>query len=114
MVKDSTYADDIALVTETPDDNQLCIDAFSKATDWTVTMKAKPRKCFSLAFRLFKGEKSRYTKVLHTQYSSFDPLLVIKGYQMHFIASLPKGPTCSNILAASSSVILDQIMLLNS
>jgi len=92
-VKDPTYADDIALVTKTPDDNQLCIDAFSKATDWTVTMKAKPKKCFSLAFRLFKkGEKSRYKKVLLTRYSSFDPLLSIKGHQLQFIGSLPKGP----------------------
>ena len=92
-VKYPTYADDIALVTETPDDNQVCIDAFSKATDWTVTMKAKPKKCFSLAFRLFKkGEKSCYKKVLHTQYSSFDPLLNIKGHQLQFIGSLPKGP----------------------
>ena len=53
-VKDPIYADDIALVTETPDDNQLCIDAFSKATDWTVTIESKAKKVLLVSFSSFQ------------------------------------------------------------
>ena len=61
----------------------------SSALEWTQTMKAKPSKCRSLAFRRFnKGEKkSIFEKVQETQYSCFDPLLVIDNKNIAFIGN---------------------------
>lgn len=81
-----TYADDVELVAEKPGDCQKSINAFQTALEWTQTLKAKPVKCRSLAFRLFRAdEKSVFQQVLPTQYSSFDPLLTINNAKLAFI-----------------------------
>ena len=65
---------------------QKSIDAFSDALLFSQTLKPKPSKCRSLAFRRFKkGEKSEFKKVLATDYSSFDPLLTVRGERIKFI-----------------------------
>ena len=54
------FADDLNLTTTTAKDNQLLLDRTDIWLSWSDTMKAKPRKCVSLAFRQFrKGCKSR-------------------------------------------------------
>jgi len=81
-----TYADDVELVASTVKDCQQSIDAFGKALDWTLTLKVKPAKCRSLAFRLFReGEKCNFKKVLPSQYSCFDPLLKVGSVSIKFI-----------------------------
>ena len=84
-----TYADDVELVADSPQACQKSIDAFQTALEWTQTMKAKAVKCRSLAFRRFnKGEKkSIFEKVQETQYSCFDPLLVIDNKNIGFIGN---------------------------
>lgn len=81
-----TYADDIELVATIPKDCQQSIDAIQTALEWTKTLKAKPVKCRSLAFRQFRhGEKAQWKKVMSTQYSSFDPLLKINNVAIKFV-----------------------------
>ena len=49
-------------------------------------MKAKPKKCVSLAFRQFsKNDKSKFTPRKPTAYSAFDPKLTIAGKEIAFI-----------------------------
>ena len=82
------YADDVALVAETPSVCQKSVDGFQTALEWTRTLKAKPVKCRSLAFRLFRShEKTQFKKVLTTQYSCFDPLLKINNSVIKFIGN---------------------------
>src|SRR3954469_1819753 len=82
-----TYADDVELVAQTPKDCQKSIDASQTALEWTQVLKAKPVKCRSLAFRLFRSEEKQteFKKVLSTQYSCFDPLLKINNAAIKFI-----------------------------
>ena len=66
-----TYADDVELVASSPKDCQKSVDDFQVALRWTLTLKAKPAKCRSLAFRLFRQqEKTEYKRVLSSMYSS--------------------------------------------
>ena len=48
------YADDLNLPTATPRSHQIVLDEVDKWLSWTKTMRAKPRKCVSLAFRQFR------------------------------------------------------------
>ena len=66
-----TYADDTALLSPSPKKNQLSIDAFIVALNWSVTLKLKPKKCRSLAFKKFRKSSSRSV----SRYSAYDPLL---------------------------------------
>ena len=80
-----TYADDVELVASSPKDCQKSIDIFQMALG-TRTLKAKPPKCRSLAFRLFRRqEKTEYKRVLSSMYSSYDPLLKINNVPIKFI-----------------------------
>jgi hypothetical protein len=80
------YADDVELVTSSPKDCQISINAFEKALGWTKTMKLKPPKCKSLAFRKFKkGQVTKYTAYQDRVYSSYDPLLLVYGKPSSFI-----------------------------
>ena len=50
-------------------------------------MKAKAIKCRSLAFRKFRKEEkqTKFKRVQATEYSSFDPLLMIDNKAIEFI-----------------------------
>ena len=81
-----TYADDVELVASSPKDCQKSVDDFQVALRWTLTLKAKPAKCRSLAFRLFRQqEKTEYKRVLSSMYSSYNPLLKIDDVPIKFI-----------------------------
>ena len=70
-----TYADDVALLSDTPEQNQLAMEAFQKAWMWSQSFKLKIPKCRSFAAKLFNDSESLYTKSETYRYSSFDPLL---------------------------------------
>src|SRR5690606_22057847 len=81
-----TYADDVELVASSVKKCQESIDCFESALAWSETLRAKPEKCRSLAFRLFReDEKTPFKKVLDGWYSSFNPLLRIKNCDIKVI-----------------------------
>jgi hypothetical protein len=88
------YADDLQLTTKTPQGHQRVLDRTMTWLDWTRTMRAKPSKCISMAFRQFKkGVTSSvgYEPLHDTIYSAYDPLLFIDGVRLNFIANIKKG-----------------------
>ena len=61
----------------TANDNQRVLDPSVEWLDWTVTMKAKPRKCVALVFRQFKPGTTSKQGFVHTKtvYYPYDPVL---------------------------------------
>jgi hypothetical protein len=83
------YADDLQFSTTTPQGHQRVLDRTQTWLKWTRTMKAKPKKCVSLAFRQFKKGSTSikgYEPVSDTIYSAYDPLLRIDDKPLNFIA----------------------------
>jgi hypothetical protein len=80
-----TFADDLSIVTETADGNQHLLNETAEFCEWTVTMSLKPPKCFALAFKNFKGAKSRYTPIDDRQWTAYNPHLVVQGHTLHLI-----------------------------
>jgi len=66
------YADDVALITEWPSQNQKAINAMQRWLKWTETMAAKPQKCVATALEEGRGK---------------DPVLEIAGATMKWIAN---------------------------
>ena len=84
------YADDVELITQTPDQMQLLLDELQDQLDWSRCLKLKPIKCRSLAFRSFTKEHAKFTPHFkHLKYSAFDPQLVVSGKQIDFIRDDP-------------------------
>ena len=82
------YADDVSTITSLPSENQRCIDRFVELLSWTRTMRLKPVKCRSLAFRLFDDRPSQYTPAQPGhRHSSFDPLLKVGDKAITFIGN---------------------------
>lgn len=81
------YADDLNLTTALAKDNQKLADRCDHWLEWTKTMKAKPRKCISLAYRQFKpdGNQMGFTPLSDNIYAPYDPLLTISGQPVRFI-----------------------------
>jgi len=81
------YADDLQLTTTTPQGHQRVLNKTQTWLDWA-QMRAKPKKCVSLAFRQFKRgvtSQAGYKPVSDTIYSAYDPLLLINGEPLNFI-----------------------------
>ena len=82
------YADDLNLTAHSVPDCQHAVNQCVKWLTWTGTMKAKPKKCISMAMKQFdprtRTEKFRpaYDDKI---YSPFDPELMIDGSRMAFI-----------------------------
>jgi len=88
------YADDLQLSTKTPIGHQLVLDRTMIWLGWTRTMRAKPIKCISCAFRQFrKGSTSSkgYVPLHDTIYSAYDPKLFIDGEPLKFVDDIVKG-----------------------
>ena len=81
------YADDLKIATSTPEGHQIVLNAADDWLNWTLTMRAKPKKCVCLAFRQFRknAPPSKYSKVDESIYSVYDPQLTIAGKRMLFI-----------------------------
>jgi hypothetical protein len=84
---DQAYADDLSLSSSTPEKNQQALDTTDRWLLWTETMKAKPKKCVSLAAKKFdkRLKDKTYTPFFPIVYSPFDPKLTIKGERIRFI-----------------------------
>lgn len=85
------YADDLQFSTTTPRGHQRVLNKTMIWLDWTKTMRAKPKKCVSLAWRQFKRgaiSKEGYVPVSDTIYSAYDPLLLIDGKPLNFIEGI--------------------------
>lgn len=92
-----TYADDVQFLTSTPLQARKCIHALEQALDWSVTLRPKPSKCRTLAFKLFRNEeKSKFKKIQETAYSCFDPLLNIGNEKIGFVGH--DNPPCFKYL----------------
>ena len=81
------YADDLAFSAQTPAALQTAVHTTDKFLEWTVTMKAKPRKCIAVGFRQFdhRTDSGQYTKHHSTKWSAFDPIVYIADKKMRFI-----------------------------
>ena len=88
------YADDLALITRSPQTNQKACDLTIKFLKWTVTMRAKPKKCVSVGFRQFdprpKTRRLVFEAYNQTKYSAFDPKIIIDDQAVKFIVDLTK------------------------
>ena len=88
------YADDLALITKSPESNQVICDRTVFFLEWTGTMKAKPRKCISFGLRQFdpraKNPRLPFVRYSQTKYSAFDPLIKIDGKLINFIVDRSK------------------------
>jgi len=89
------FADDLSLVTNSPEGNQKACDRTDEFLDWSKTMRAKPRKCISMAMKQFdkRSKSKKYDPVTDKIYSTFDPKLTIAGKPMHFILDKSKSDT---------------------
>lgn len=88
VTMDQAYADDLTITTTKPKDSQMVLDKTDTWLEWTDTMKAKPSKCVSLAYRQFKpGSTSSkgYIPLTDTIYAPYDPRLTIRGEPVKFI-----------------------------
>ena len=84
----SAYADDLNLAAHNVPDCQYAVNKCVDWLKWTVTMKAKPSKCISMAMKRFdpRTKKEVFCPVYDDkQYSPFDPGLMIDGQKMAFI-----------------------------
>jgi len=90
------YADDIEFLNKSPKAAQKCIIALERGLDWSQTLRAKPSKCRTLAFKVFKDSESKYQQIQSTCYSCFDPKLTISGEYIRFIGN--DNPPCFKYL----------------
>ena len=66
--------DDHTVIAKSPENVQHIPDTLDSYLSWTACMKAKPPKCRSLSFKVFKkGADDRFTPASETRYSAFDP-----------------------------------------
>ena len=84
------YVDDHTVVASSPEDAQCMLNTLDNYLSWTACMKAKPPKCRSLSFRVFRnGMHHDYTPVSDTRYSAYDPKLSISGEIIPFLGDEP-------------------------
>ena len=83
------YADDLTLITTNSNDMQLAVNETNIWLEWSQTMKAKPKKCIAVGFKLFdkKIKNEKFTTLTNAIYSLFDPGLFIAGQSMNFIVN---------------------------
>lgn len=74
VILNSAYADDLQLVTSMPEQNQYLLNQFDTFLCWTVTMAARPNKCWSVALRKFQEG-----------YHRFDPKLRISMEHLNYL-----------------------------
>ena len=86
-ISSKAYADDLNLTTSTSSTCQQLVNRTDLWLKWTKTMKAKPRKCISLAYRQFKpgGNQLGFTPLTDNIYAPYDPRLTISGDPIRFI-----------------------------
>ena len=84
------YVDDHTITTSFPEDAQHLLNTLDSFLSWTDCMKAKPQKCRSLSFKVFrKGVSDQFTPVSETRYSAYDPKLCVSGQSIPFLGDEP-------------------------
>ena len=85
-----SYMDDETVIASSPEEAQLVLDALDSYLSWTECVRAKPRKCRALAFKVFrKGVDDKFTPISDTRYSAYDPVLTISGQSVPFLGDEP-------------------------
>jgi hypothetical protein len=86
-VHDLAYADDLSIVAKSPKCAQDSIDMVDVFLRWTRTMAAKPRKCKSLALKLWTAydPKKGRRRLINHAFAPFDAEIKIAGKMMGFI-----------------------------
>ena len=85
-----SYVDDETVIAISPEDAQLALDSLDSYLTWTECVRAKPRKCRALAFKVFKkGVDDKFTPVSDRRYSAYDPMLSISGQSIPFLGDEP-------------------------
>src|SRR5690349_20643383 len=93
VLHDQAFADDLSILSSTPELNQKSIDIVVRFLTW-YRMQANPKKCITFAM---KQIDPRYVpKVEHERYGStfcpYDPNLVINGEKLKFIVNIAADP----------------------
>ena len=80
-------ADDLTIMTRTPRENQAGLDRLNVALAWTKTLKAKPKKCVTLARKLIRDEEG-------ISYKSYDPKLMLSDSKLAMLDNVrnPEKP----------------------
>ena len=83
----AAYADDLQLTTRSAAHNQLLLNQVDKFLTLSVTMCAKPSKCFVLALKKFDSRAKSHTFVplLSKSYSHYNPHLFLSGEEIKAI-----------------------------
>ena len=85
-----SYVDDHTVITSSPEDAQCILNTLDVYFSWTACVRAKPPKCRSLAFRVFrKGSNDNYKASSERRYSAYDPKLLISGKAIPFLGDEP-------------------------
>jgi Reverse transcriptase (RNA-dependent DNA polymerase) len=86
------FADDISVMTSTPQKNQHALDIVKSFLSWTGTMNENLKKCVSMAMKRFNSATS-VGKYGDTVYCPFDPDLKIGGEKIRFIVDAASTAT---------------------
>ena len=89
ILHDQAFADDLSIVSSSPQKMQATIDVFAKSLNWA-KLFAKWQKCISLALKKFdprNEHKEDYERYAETVYRPYDPNLMIAGKKMKFIVN---------------------------
>ena len=85
-----SYVDDHTVIAKSPEDAQHILNTLDSYLSWTACMRAKPPKCRSLSFKVFKnGAEDRFTPASETRYLAFGPQLSVSGKSIPFLGDEP-------------------------
>ena len=87
LVLKPTYADDVALYTNTASENQASITIFQDALNWSGCLVLRVSKCRSFAAMAFTKRVTQFKAHLKRKYSPYDPLLSVGGEFIMFIGN---------------------------
>ena len=88
--KQLSFVDDHTIIAKSPEDAQHILNTLDSYLLWTACMRAKPPKCRSLFFKVFKkGADDRLTPASENRYSAFDPQLSVSGKSIPFLGNEP-------------------------
>ena len=87
LVLKPTYADDVALYTNTASENQASITIFQDALNWSGCLVLRVSKCRSFAAMAFTQKVTQFKALLKRIYSPYDPLLSVGGEFIMFIGN---------------------------
>ena len=106
------YADDLNLTTSRVEHCQMAVHKCELWLGWTNCMKAKPKKCISMAMKQFdhRIKEEKFKPVLDLTYSPFDPELSIDGTRMAFILNPELDPKTVDLDPKPGEPLFDKDM----